>query len=367
MGDPLDDDGWAVRDVSAADCPALVRGADVLGSGGGGDARPAGLLFAHAVGRGSVQLLDPDRAADHAVSFVGMVGAASAFTEELPGGGEFARALGAVERWTGERASALASIEAAGLNGVTALATAVSCGLPVVDVDLCGRALPRLEQFSLAVVDGGLPPVALALPGGQVLVVEGGDGPRCERVVRAALAAEGGWAAIATAPVRRGGWPLVGPVRTTRRCLQLGAALERLEPTAGGDEVAAALGGRVLGAGRVVEVARRAGAGFGRGSACVRDRRTSALLRLEMENEYLVAFDDGAPVATTPDLLVVLERRTARVVACDRLRRGDDVVVLQLPAAAFWARGEHGASVAPRSFGLDVDPVLMPQPAGAVW
>jgi uncharacterized protein len=364
------DQAWAARAVTAADVPALVRGADVLGSGGGGDARPAGLLFAHAVGTGAVQLLDPDGATDHAISFVGMVGAASAFTEELPGGGEFARALRAVERWTGERATALASIEAAGLNGVTALATAVSCGLPVVDVDLCGRALPRLEQFSLAVVDGALPATALALPGGQVVVVEGGDGPRCERVVRAALAAEGGWAAMATAPVRRDSWSEVGPVRSTRRCLVLGARLEALGSTVSNAEVTAALGARLLGAGRVLEVARRSGAGFGRGSACVRDQRTSALLRLEMENEYLVAFEDGAPVATTPDPIVVLERRTARVVACDRIRRGDDVVVLQLPAAGFWARHRRSGvteRVAPRAFGLDVDQVLMPSSAGVVW
>ncbi|PWJ56150.1 hypothetical protein SAMN06264364_101125 [Quadrisphaera granulorum] len=361
------DDVWDLRRVTAADVPALVRGADVLGSGGGGDARPAGLMFGHAVGDGYVRLLDPDGATHLAVSFVGMVGAASAFTEELAGGGEFARALRAIERWSRRSATALASIEAAGLNGVTALATAVWCDLPVVDVDLCGRALPRLDQFSLAVVDGALPPLALALPRGQVVLVDGGDAVRCERVVRAVLAAEGGWAALATAPVVREDWSLEGPVRATRRCLELGARLEALGTSASPDDVVAALGARLLGAGRVVEVARHAGAGFGRGSVCVRDQQTSALLRLEMENEYLVVFEDGAPVATAPDLLVVVERRTARVVACDRIRRGDDVVVLQLPAPAFWARPEHVGRVMPRSFGLDVDPVLVAQPAGAAW
>lgn len=366
MRDPRDD-GWDVRAVTAADVPALVRGADVLGSGGGGDARSAGLLFSHAVGSGAVPLLDPDRATGHAVSFVGMVGAVSAFTEELPGGEEFARAVRAVERWTGERATALASIEAAGLNGLTALATAVSADLPVVDVDLCGRALPRLEQFSLAVVDGALPPLALALPSGQVLVVEGGDGVRCERVVRAVLAAEGGWAAMATGPVHRAPWSGAGPVRSTRRCLQVGARLEALGTSATTEDVAVAAGGELLGAGRVVEVARRAGAGFGRGSACVRDQRTSALLRLEMENEYLVAFEDGAPVATTPDPLVVLERRSARVVACDRIRRGDDVMVLRLPAPSFWSRPGRTHRVAPRAFGLDLDPVLGARPDGTLW
>ncbi len=352
-----------MREVTAADVPALVRGADLLGSGGGGDARPAGLMFAHAVSTGSVPLLDATDPADGArglaVSFVGMVGAVSAFTEELPGGGEFERALRAVERWTGERATALASVEAAGVNGLNALATAVFCRLPVVDVDLCGRGLPRLDQFSLAVVDGGMPPLALALPGGQVVLVEGGDGARCERVVRAVLAAGIGWAAIALAPQRRPDWAEVGPVGTTLRSLELGRRLEALPACVRAEEVAAAVGARLLGAGRVVEVARRSGSGFGRGSVCVRDQRTSAVLRVEMENEHLVVFEDGAPVATTPDVIAVLERRTARVVACDRVRRGDDVVLLQLPVSPFWRVPRRRDRVAPRAFGLDVDPVLV--------
>lgn len=351
-----------MREVVAADVPALVRGADLLGSGGGGDARPAGLVFTHAVGVGSVALLDAtdpaDGAAGRAVSFVGMVGAVSAFTEELPGGGEFAQALRAVERWTGDSATALASIEAAGVNGLNALATAVSCRLPVVDVDLCGRGLPRLDQFSLAVVDGAMPPLALALPGGQVVLVEGGDGAQCERVVRAVLAAEGGWAAIALAPLRRPDWAQVGPVGTTQRSLDLGRRLEELPAGARAEEVADAVGARLLGAGRVIEVARRSGTGFGRGSVCVRDQRTSALLRVEMENEHLVVFEDGAPVATTPDVIALLERRTARVVTCDRVRRGDDVVVVQLPVSPFWRVRERCDRVAPRAFGIDVDPVL---------
>ncbi|MEZ0494231.1 DUF917 domain-containing protein [Kineococcus sp. TBRC 1896] len=360
-------------ELTAADVPALVRGAEVLGSGGGGDARAGGVLVSRLLRGGSVDLLDPDAAdaADAAdpdllVSAVGMVGATVVFTEQLPGGGEFTRALDAVQRWTGRWAGAVASIEAAGLNAATALVTALSAParpLPVVDLDLCGRALPRLDQFSLAVAGSDITPLALALPGGQVVVVDGGDAVTTERSVRSVLAGGGGWAAIAVGPrplraLRR--HALAG---TTRRLLDVGRRLLALPDAPGPAAVAAAAGGTVLASGRVLEVVRHRGAGqggFGRGSLVVRDRATSALLRLEMENEYLLALVDGEVVATTPDVLAVLDRRAARPVSCDRVRRGDDVVVLRLDAPAFWRDPARLGAVGPRAFGYDVDPVLVP-------
>ncbi|MEW1956004.1 DUF917 family protein [Kineococcus sp. NPDC059986] len=358
-------------ELTAADVPALVRGAEVLGSGGGGDARAGGVLVSRLLRGGAVDLLDPAAVdPDLLVAAVGMVGATVVFTEQLPGGGEFARALAAAERWTGLRAGALASIEAAGLNAATALVTALAGAgpdgaLPVVDLDLCGRALPRLDQFSLAVAGSDITPLALALPGGQVVVVDGGDAVTTERSVRSVLAGGGGWAALAVAP---------RPVRellehalagTTRRVLDVGRRLLALPDAPAPAALARAADGEVLAAGRVLEVVRHRGAGggfgggFGRGSLVVRDRGTSTLLRLEMENEYLLALADGDLVATTPDVLAVLDRRAARPVSCDRVRRGDDVVVLRLDAPAFWRDPARLCAVGPRAFGYDVDPVLV--------
>ncbi|MGI4894112.1 MAG: DUF917 domain-containing protein, partial [Janthinobacterium lividum] len=353
--------------LTADDAPALVRGAELFGSGGGGDAGSGGLIFRRLVGSDhrspGVELLDPWTAPeDLLVSPVGLVGAISVFTEQLPGGQEFTGALESVQRWSGRRADALASIEAAGLNGVTALVTAAQTGLPVVDVDLCGRALPRLDQFSLAVAGLAMTPLCLALPSGQVVLVDGGDPAATERSVRAVLASSGGWAAIAVAPLPLSRLLTASTPDTTRRCLEVGRRLTALPDTPAPAALAVATGGRVLAVGRVVDVSRyrESGAGrFGRGSVTVRDRATSALLRVEMENEYLVAFEDGAPVASTPDILALLERRSAQSVSCERVRRGDDVVVLQVPSPPFWCEPGHLAAVSPRSFGFDLDPVLM--------
>jgi DUF917 family protein len=124
--------------------------------------------------------------------------------------------------------------------------------------------------------------------------------------------------------------------------------------------VATALGGRLLASGRVVEVTRHGPPSrFGRGTVAVHDTASGTVLRIEMENEYLLALADGAVVATTPDVLCVLDGRTGEPIQCDRIRAGGKVDVAQLPAAPFWRRPAVIERVGPRAFGLDTDPVLL--------
>ncbi|GHF16127.1 hypothetical protein GCM10017786_57500 [Amycolatopsis deserti] len=350
--------------ITAADVPALERGVALLGSGGGGDTMTAAALLRQLVTHGR----EPDvpAALDPAtlVMPVGIVGATAAFTEKLPSGSEFATAVAAIERWTGTPAGALVSIEIGGLNGLMPLVAAVELGLPCADADLSGRGLPRLDQLSIAATGRGLAPAALAEPGGQVLVLAAGSDESVERGARAFLASSGGWAAMAFAPVPAGDLPGCAVMGSVTGALELGrrvlAAGESPEP----DRLAEASGGQVLAMGRVLEVSRHIGpgqhgrAGFGRGSATLTDHRTGALLRLEMENEYLLALRDGQPVASTPDVLAVVDHRTGVPVPCDAIRAGIEVDVLRLAAAPFWTDPRRLPVLRPRAYGIDSDPVL---------
>jgi hypothetical protein len=126
--------------------------------------------------------------------------------------------------------------------------------------------------------------------------------------------------------------------------------------------IAQALGGVLLGAGRVVDVARGPVRHPNRGRFAVVGR-TGPVLRIEAENEYLLVLADGEPVVSCPELVLVLDRRTARPIAVDRLRFGDDVQVLALPGPSWWwEEPERLLSVAPRAFGIDLDPVRLPGP-----
>jgi uncharacterized protein len=346
--------------LRAGDVGAFLLGLGLLGSGGGGDPEVFRPTLLRALGDGELVLHDPAELGEEPVVPVGMLGGTRVLAEKLPSGGEFRSSLQAVTRWTGTQPGAVMPIEAAGVNGALAVVAAVVLGLPLVDADLMGRALPRADQFTRAVTGGPLTPCAMTEPGGQTVLLDGGDPVAVERVARGFVAQGGGWAGCAFAPVAASVVADDSCRGSLTRALGLGRAHANLPRKPSPAQVAEAVGGRVLAAGRTVEIARHASATFGKAGIAVIDDG-GAVLRLEAENEYLLALLDGLPVASCPDLLCVLDRRTAAPIAVDALRVGDDVTVVALPGPPWWrATPDRLAHVGPRAFGLDCDPVLMP-------
>lgn len=347
--------------LTAQDIDALVAGVELLGSGGGGDAATFARVLRRRLGDGRIDLHEPADLAEGVVVPVGVVGSTSVFLEKLPSGAELAGAVNAACRWAGVQADAVMSLEAGGLNGITGLVASLDLGLPFLDADLMGRALPRLDQFSWAVEGLPLTPCALYEPGGQIVVVDSASPSGLERAVRAFLSETGGWAALALPPLPVPIAVSAALTGSVSRALELGRAHTRLGETPPARAVETALGGRVLADGRVIEVSRYRNTGaFGRGSTTVIDTRSGAVVRIETENEYLLALVDGRPEVSTPDLLCLLDRRTARPVAVDRVRTGDEVLVIALPGPSWWGQNEHRlAAVGPSAFGLNIEALLL--------
>jgi DUF917 family protein len=350
--------------IGAADVAPLARGVSLLGSGGGGDAA----MFAHVLRRrlenAPLEILDPDELDDALVVPVGVVGAIRVFGEKLPDGTEFVTAVEALARWTGARPTAVMSLEVGGLNGLSGPVAALDLGLPFVDADLMGRAMPRLDQFTWAACGQPVTPCAMREPGGPTLLVDGAGAPGLERSARALLAESGGWAALVLPPIPAAQIRERCVTGGLGRALDLGRAALALGPGAQPQAFADALGGRLLASGRVVDVGRYgASSGFGRGSVTVIDGGDAAVVRLEAENEYLLALRDGEPVATCPDLLCVLDRRTGAPLAVDDVRPGNEVLVVALPGPSWWPDRGQLARVGPRAFGIDAEPVLIGVPA----
>jgi DUF917 family protein len=347
--------------LKAQDIDALVVGVELLGSGGGGDAATFARVLRRRLGDGRIDLHTPADLAEGVVVPVGVVGSISVFLEKLPSGEELAGAVNAVCRWAGVQATAVMSLEAGGLNGITGLVASLDVGLPFLDADLMGRALPRLDQFSWAVEGLPLTPCALYEPGGQIVVFDSVSPSRLERAVRVFLSQTGGWGALALPPLPVPTAVSAALTGSISRALELGRAHSQLGETPLSDAVERVLGGRVLADGRVIEVSRHGNAGaFARGSTTVIDSQSRAVVRIETENEYLLALVDGRVEVSTPDLLCLLDRRTARPLAIDQVRTGDEVLVVALPGPSWWAENEHRlAAVGPSSFGLNTDAMLL--------
>jgi len=332
-------------------------GCEVLGSGGGGGPTPVMVALAGLLRDRELPLL-AELPPDARVCAAGAMGGPSVFAERLPAGDEFAIAKRLLLRLGLPAPTVLMPVETAGLNGPYAAYLARVEGLPLFDADLMGRALPTLQQASLAVA-AELGPVVLVAASGEALLADTRSADSAERILRAAVPECGGWGLFVTRPFAAD--ELAGAVvpGTVSRAISLGQALRLLPPWARGPEIARAVDGRLLGSGAIAEVRRhpRRGA-FGGGNMYLTDTAGGGVVRLEYQNEYLLAAVDGRVAVTCPDLLIVVDPRLRRLIPPEDLRPRLEVAVVALEGPRWWKETpERLARVSPRAFGLDQDPI----------
>jgi DUF917 family protein len=341
--------------LDASDLPVMARGCALLGAGGGGDPGLSLVMALRALDEhGPVQVVAlEDVDGDALIMPCGLIGSPSVATERLWSGDEGRILRNSVERLRGQRVAALMCYEVAGANGLLPLTWAARMGLPVLDADGRGRAFPELQQQAMHLADIPASPLVLTDGRGNAQVLYAADDGWAERLARSAAASMGGVCAGAlycmTAEDARGA-VIEGSLSLA---LAVGEALAAREVDALGE----AVGAVVLIAGKVVHVERRADDGFVRGSATVQGTGHDAQrqLRLELQNEFLLAVEDGAVRAAVPDMISVLASDTGDPIATERLRGGERVVVIAAPAPAVW-RSRAGLAVAgPRAFGYDVE------------
>jgi DUF917 family protein len=347
-----------LRRIEIADVPALARGCAILGTGGGGEVYTGSLFLLEALrvfGPVDVVTLD-DLDPEGLLLPLGGIGAPTVGVEKLPSGEEGIQLRDHLESVTGRKAVAVMSSEIGGSNGLEPVGWAAQMGLPVVDADSMGRAFPEVQMVSQYVA--GRRPELFALTDvmGTVVTLRPASGEWAERIARAVTVAFGCTAVMADYVMSVGearGAVVEGSVSFA---LRIGRATEGTEGDPVAALVAAVDGARLLD-GKVVDVERRTTAGFARGSVLIEGTGADAgrLLRLEIQNENLVALEDGVVRASVPDLITVVDSTTAEAIATELVRYGQRVTVIAFACDPIWRTPRGIEVVGPRAFGYDFD------------
>lgn len=339
----------------------LALGATILGTGGGGDPYLGKLMALQAVAeRGPVRVLRvEDLPDDGLVLPVAMMGAPTVLVEKVPSGKEIETVVRTVERRLGRPAVALMSAEAGGLNSTIPVVAAAQLSLPLLDADGMGRAFPEIPMCSMSLAGVSATPMAVADDKGNLVLLETVDNVWTERLSRTATVEMGGSSIIALYPMSAEEARHSVIPGTMSRAIEIGRALRRSRQE-GRDAFSALLDvtrGRRVFQGKVIDVLRRTTGGFARGVATIDGLGGDAgsVLRVEFQNEHLVALRDGVPVATVPDLITVLDSDSCAPITTEGIRYGQRVTVVAIPCAPVW-RSEAGLRVVgPRAFGYDFD------------
>ncbi|TDC51941.1 DUF917 domain-containing protein [Actinomadura sp. KC345] len=356
--------------VTIDDVPALARGCAVLGTGGGGDVETGALATVRAIDEcGEVPLIPLSEVPhDSLILPLAGIGAPTVSYEMLMSGDEPLLIRDEVERTLGRPVAAVMACEIGGSNGVEPAGWAARLGLPLIDADGMGRAFPEVQMVAMYVA--GLPVnlVVLADVQGNVTTVRPVDGLWSERISRAVCVATGASALMtdyvmtgaqargaATGGGASGGSGAAVIPGTVSRALEIGRAVkDGVDPVGSLCDV---LDATVLIGGKIVDVERRTGGGFVRGSLVIDgtgDDR-GRLLRVEIQNENLIALEDGRPLACVPDLITVVDAQTGDAISTEALRYGQRVAVLSWPCDPIWRTDRGLATAGPRAFGYDID------------
>ncbi|WP_313615119.1 DUF917 domain-containing protein [Agrobacterium sp.] len=340
----------------------LATGAWILGTGGGGNPYISTLNLRRLYAEGRrVQVMDPMALEDDdMVAVVSKMGAPLVGQERLGDPVHLARAVEVMEDYLGKPFRAIMSVEIGGSNALSSFLAAAMLDRPVVNADAMGRAYPEAQMTSFAI--GNLPMFPLSLVDvrdNEVIVTRAASWKWMERISRKVCTEVGSTAATCKAPRTGKEVKEWGIHYTVTKAVELGRAVMDARAQHA-DPVQAVLdheGGKQLFRGKVIDVARETTGGFLRGSTVIEgmDADKGSRMELAFQNEWAVAFRDGAPVAMTPDLLCLLDTVSGSAIGTESVRYGQRVTVVALPAPELLTTPAGIAAVGPRAFGYDID------------
>lgn len=317
----------------------MKDGAAIFSAGGGGSPEAGERLVEQLVSEGySPRLVAPSEVPQQAkiVNFA-CVGATTAIEYDSTAA---VKTLKALEQFAGFSAYAAIAVELGGFNTLVAVDVAARCGIPVVDADGAGRAVPEVHLKVYTIDDIPLTPMVVSdvLAGNLVIVREALDGAACERITRV-LAAEWGQSAYTARRVLTGTQVRASPVQLSlTRAMQVGKLLRTAPQPV--DALLTETGGLRLFDGVVESVSQRTESGFTFVGITLRGihRWAGSTLKLKAKNEVLAGYRDTKLVALAPDIITPLQVTTGRCVTAEQIAIGDALVVVGIPAPVEWRR-----------------------------
>jgi len=327
-----------MKTLSEAEITDIVYGATLLGSGGGGSPENGLQLVKRALvstNGNEVKMVDPEEVPDYSMlCVIAGMGAPEALlktgweNEDIP-------ALRMLEQVVGRKMDYIIAIETGGFNSITPLHAAVVSGIPIIDGDGVGRAVPQLEMTMFAVHGIPIAPVVVADPKGNSAVAYPTDPSMAEKMARALTVEFGMKAGLACHPMA--GWQMKRAVipGTYTVAEKVGKAIREARKK-GEDPVSAVVAatrGWELVRGRVKEKKVETRGGFDYGSVFVGG------LRVDFKNENMIAWEAEKPKAISPDLICWLSVDGRPLTNAD-IKKDMDVAVIGIKAHERWRTPE---------------------------
>jgi DUF917 family protein len=356
---------------SLEDIKDFVRGCTFMGTGGGGDPKDGIAWLSGALKEGfALTGVDAsDIADDDWTACPFLMGSIAPLTDEAK---KRMKHLGLVpkvksiqaecvrllEDYMDVKVKAVVAIELGGSNTAGCVAAAARLGISVVDGDYTGRAIPEVPQTTPYLEGLPLWPISsVDSYGNRCIINESVGYEMAERIGKFIAAASFGLAGQAGFLFKGKEMKRVLLGGTLSRCLEIGRIIRKTREE-GKDsvrEIVKKLGGWILMEGKVTkkEWEDREGYYWGTHTVTGENDFSGKEMRIWFKNENHFSWLNGKPYVASPDMIIVVNRKSGEPYMNASIEEGFNVAVIGIKAIERF-RSKKGLDIlGPGHFGFD--------------
>lgn len=338
-----------MKKLTLEDLEDLKIGSSVLGSGGGGDPSYSLLMVQHQIEQfGPADIISIDELQDDDLIVpLSLMGAPLISMERIVNGKELENILTEIEKKLGRKPTVLMAGEIGGANAFTPFLIASKLRLPVLDADMIGRAFPKLQMSSCYIKQLKSCPAFIADGLGNRVIIETETPETLETIARNVTVAMGSSAAVAFYLMNKSEASSAVVPGTLSQALEIGKAIRNSKNPLLALELTC--NAELLAKGTLIDIDQEIKNGFLQGSLTL--STDEGLITLFYQNEYLLALKEKEMIASTPDILLLLDENSKTPIMSEGLRFGLQVALLSIPAPQIWQTAEGLSLVGLKAFG----------------
>ncbi len=355
-----------MRKIGIENINDIALGAAVLGSGGGGDPYIGKLIAMAAIEEcGPVTLLSLDEIEDDdLIAPIAMMGAPTILCEKAISGNEYKVLYEMVSQFYGKKIKGFMPIEAGGVNSMMPIAACARLNMPLVDVDGMGRAFPELQMVTFTLGGVNATPMVLTDEKGNTCIFKTITNKWTEELARSVTMSCGGSVSVSLYIVDGATLKKYGIKNILTYSEELGEAIRTIKDTKENEtpeeKFLNATKGYGLFKGKITDTLREVNevkGAFTFGNVLLEgiEEYKGDFCKVSFQNENLVASVNDEIVASTPDLICLVDLETFYPVTTETLKYGKRVFVVSLPCDKLWRTKEGLELVGPKYFGYDIE------------
>ncbi len=334
------------KTLNKTDMENLALGAAFLGSGGGGNPHYEldMIEFINQQYKPAKVIQISGLADDALILPVAFMGAPMVGLEKIPSGLEFENILKAFKDLHGKYPDAIIPAEIGGANGLTPFLFAGIFDIPILDADLLGRAYPKLEMASANLFGITASPTFLADSLGNHYTLNCLSAEKIEAIARVITVQSGSSIGV-------GMYSLTA--EQAKEALILGSISKAIElgKVISSQQNLECLGVTTHAKGIISNIDYKVQDGFLVGTVQITDELGNIFI-IQYQNEYLFLSSNEKIIATTPDIICILDQDTLKPISSESISFGLRVYIASMRGPEIWYSEKGLKLVGPEVFNL---------------